>query len=389
MSPSTLPSGFEVDEYRIKNSFSEGYGDTVVGTEWSLSQYGNEVSNRAEFFSEVLELAGPTNTPAEWSWFPFQWTWWVILQLIFALLGIVGNLLVMVVLFHRNRVRRSTDTLIGALAIADFATSVFLLPIPIIKSLPSNSVLAGFYCKVVHTSLLMWVSVVASIFILAAISIERYIAIAYPLYFRRTFSATRTRIYIILIWVAAFAANGYQFVVGYSSSDTCMVGFSTDLAHKAVGIFIFTIEFVAPAVIMILAQIKMVIVLQKQTTKFSESKTNTNRSNPTLSHVVARKRILQMLIMVVTVFIICWGPDQTMFLALHLNLVSHSLAFGTVYRVLVILAFINSCANPIIYTIRYPQFREAIRNIFKGARASQKSLFDIETTHEQQKTINI
>ncbi|XP_071504760.1 trace amine-associated receptor 7a-like [Diadema antillarum] len=168
-----------------------------------------------------------------------------------------------------------------------------------------------------------------------------------------------------------------------------MVGFSTALAHKAVGIFIFTIEFVAPAVIMILAQIKMVIVLQKQTTKFSESKTNTNRSNPTLSHVVARKRILQMLIMVVTVFIICWGPDQTMFLALHLNLVSHSLAFGTVYRVLVILAFINSCANPIIYTIRYPQFREAIRNIFKGPRASQKSLFDIETTHEQQKTINI
>ncbi|XP_071504762.1 trace amine-associated receptor 8b-like [Diadema antillarum] len=324
-----------------------------------------------------------SSVSVQWSWFPFEWSWWVILQLIFALLGIVGNLLVMVVLFNGRRVRRTTDTLIGALASADFATSICLLPIPQINSLPSESWLADVYCKVIYPSLLMWVSVVASIFTLTAISVERYIAIAYPLYFRRTFSITRTRIYIILIWVTAVAVNSYQFVAGFAAGNTCVVMFPSTLTQKCVGVFVFAIEFVVPAVIMISAQIATAVILQQQTAKFSESKTNGNRSNPTVSHVVARKRILQMLFMVATVFIICWGPDQTFFLAFNLGLVSPAVLYGIAYRVLVVLAFVNSCANPIIYTIRYPQFRSALKDIFTGIRDSQKALFEMETPSEK------
>ena len=120
-------------------------------------------------FSTVLEedIAQTTNrqasdpTAVPWVLLPMKWSWWVIVQLFSAILGICGNLLVMLVMFNKRRARRSTDTLIGALALADFLTSVFLIPHPQIATLPSDTWLAQVYCRIIHTSLIMWVAVKA------------------------------------------------------------------------------------------------------------------------------------------------------------------------------------------------------------------------------------
>ena len=41
-------------------------------------------------------------TAVPWVWLPMEWSWWVIAQLFSAILGICGNLLVMLVLFNRR-----------------------------------------------------------------------------------------------------------------------------------------------------------------------------------------------------------------------------------------------------------------------------------------------
>ncbi|XP_003727951.2 prolactin-releasing peptide receptor-like [Strongylocentrotus purpuratus] len=304
-----------------------------------------------------------------WVWLPMEWPWWVIAQLFSAILGICGNLLVMLVLFNKRRARRSTDTLIGALAFADFLTSVFLIPHPQIATLPSDTWLAQVYCRIIHTSLIMWVAVVASVFTLTAISLERYLAIAHPFFFLRNVNSARTSMCIFIIWVAAIATNSYQVVVGYAAGNTCVIMFTSERAQFVLGLYVL------PIIVMILAQIMTAVFLHRQSLQFQEGNSNNDRSNANMNHIVARKRVIQMLFLVTTVFVLCWGPDQIFFLMLNLSLLHISFVYGLVHRSLVVLAFVNSCANIFIYTIRYPQFRQAMCDMFRSDSKSRATLF--------------
>ncbi|XP_041478971.1 delta-type opioid receptor-like [Lytechinus variegatus] len=322
---------------------------------------------------------------AHWKWFPMQWTWWNILQLLSAILGIFGNLLVMLVLYSRRKVRRSTDTLIGALAFADFLTSVFLVPHPQIDTLPSDGWLSQVYCRVIHSSLVLWIAVVASVFSLTAISVDRYLAIAYPFFFMKHVNSSRTSICILIIWVAAFATNSFQIVVGFAAENTCVVAFPSQKAQYTIGLFVFMIEFVVPITVMISTQTMTAIILHRQSFRFQEGSSVNDRSNA--NHIAARKRVVSMLLLVTTVFIFCWGPDQTFFLMVNLGLLDISFLYGPLHRSLVVLAFMNSCANVFIYTIRYPKFRRAICDMFRSDSKTLVPLFGEVTNPKDQKRL--
>ena len=325
-------------------------------------------------------------TAVPWVWLPMEWSWWVIVKLFAAILGICGNLLVMLVLFNKRRARRSTDTLIGALAFADFLTSVFFIPHPQIATLPSDTWLAQVYCIIIHPSLIMWVAVVASVFTLTAISLERYLAIAHPFFFLRNVNPARTSMCIFIIWVAAIVMNSYLVVVGYVAGNTCVIMFPSQSAQFAIGFTVFIVEFVLPVIVMILAQIMTGVFLHRQSLQFQEGNSNSDRSNANMNHIVARKRVIHMLFLVTTVFVLCWGPVQISYLMLNLRLLDISFSFGLLHRSLIVLAFANSWANIFIYTIRYPQFRRAMCDMFRGDSKSKAILFGEVTAKDQRKS---
>ncbi|XP_030846606.1 delta-type opioid receptor-like [Strongylocentrotus purpuratus] len=325
-------------------------------------------------------------TAVPWVWLPMEWTWWVIAQLVSAILGICGNLLVMLVLFNKDRVRRSTDTLIGALAFADFLTSVFFIPHPRIATLPSDTWLAQFYCRIIHTSQIKWVAAVASVFTLTAISLERYLAIAHPLFFLRNVNPARTSMCIFIIWVAAFATNSYQVVVGHAAGNACVVMFPSQSARFAIGLSVFIVKFFLPMMVMILAQIMTAVFLHRQSLQFQEGNSINGRSNANMNHIVAKKRVIHMLFLVTTVFVVCWGPNQIFFLMFNLRVLDISYLNGLVHRSLGVLAFANSWANVFIYTIRYPQFRLAMCDMFRGDSKSKATLFGEVTAQNQRRS---
>ena len=232
----------------------------------------------------------------------------------------------------------------------------------------------------------MWVAVVASVFTLTAISLERYIAIAHPFFFLRNVNPARTSMCIFIIWVAAIATNSYQVVVGFAAGNTCVVIFPSPSAQFAIGISVFIVEFVLPVIVMILAQIMTAVILHRQSLKFQEGNSNNDRSNAHMNHIVARKRVIQMLFLVTTVFVLCWGPDQIFFLMLNLGLLDISYLYGLLHRSLVVLAFANSCANVFIYTIRYPQFRRAMCDMFRGDSKSKAALFGEVTAKDPRRS---
>ncbi|XP_071494778.1 cholecystokinin receptor type A-like [Diadema antillarum] len=329
----------------------------------------------------MFEVEVTTRIPG-WYWQTTVWSWWLILQMFTAMLGIVGNSLVIIVLFNRRELSRSTDTLIGALAAADLLASVFMIPLPMPLTVPS-SVLGQVYCKVVFPSMFLWVSFNASIFTLTAIAVERYIAIAYPIHFKHFVTRKKVIVVIVANWILGFMVTSFQFKVAKvdKSLNHCASAFPSKFVQMMIGTFLFLMLFVIPALLSLTMQALTAHALHRQSLVFGKRVDNgEGRSNPSAKHLVARRRVLQMLFIVVLVFILCWAPSQSAFFVFNLGLVPDSYMFSPLNKALVVLSFGNSCANPIIYTVRYPEFRAAIGQLFSSKKGKARaSLFSEKT----------
>ncbi|XP_054754393.2 trace amine-associated receptor 6-like [Lytechinus pictus] len=323
----------------------------------------------------TLSSGSDDHTGELWIAHQIVWPWWKIIQLTAAIAGIIGNLLVMLVVFRPQKARRSTDTLLGALAIADFLTSVFLIPIPDVSNIPYTW-LGGFYCKVIYTARFMWISVSASIFTLTLISVERYIAIKQPFKFRFFFSPTRTRLAIIIVWIMAFILNSFAFFVFFVDPDTqsCILQFPTANGAEVLGITSFVIVLVLPMGIMLVTQSLTALALHRQASRFKAPGNGATQSSE--RHLIAKGRVIKLIFVINVIFIISWGPNQSAYLAFNLGYLPFSYLYGPLDRALVVLAFFNSCANPVIYTLQYPKFRKAVRDLFSRSNTERAPIFD-------------
>ncbi|XP_071478277.1 galanin receptor 2b-like [Diadema antillarum] len=353
---------------------------------WTTPVEAKSSSSRATVFQDFV--APPTNgfgsdispnvqTSSAWSWQAIAWSWWLILQMFTAMLGIVGNSLVIIVLFIRRELSRPTDTLVGALAAADLLASVFMIPLPQALMVPS-SFLGQMYCKVVYTSMFLWVSFEASTYTLTAIAVERYIAVAYPFHFKNLVTRKRVIIVIIANWILGFMITSYVFKVAKldNSSNNCAPAFLSKDVQILIGTILFLMDFVLPALISLTMQAMTAHALYRQSRVFRQG----GRSNPTARHLAARKRVLQMLFIVVLVFIVCWGSIAVQYFVFNLGLLPDSYLYSLLHKSLVVLSFGNSCANPIIYTIRYPEFRSAIGELFSSKKGKSRTVLFSERT---------
>ncbi|XP_072181269.1 allatostatin-A receptor-like [Diadema setosum] len=341
-----------------------------MNTELNSSQQ----ENQREMYTTDFEVTELEQTMT-WSWHPMQWSWYIIGELVTAILGIMGNLLVIVVIFCRRSKSRSTDILVGHLACADLLTSLFLVPYPELNTIPYTW-FGALFCKVFKGNYLMWTSVTASIYILSAISIDRYFAVVYPLHFKRFISRRFVIAVVAMIWIGASVLMIPIILINNADVNPgkCIFHLPFPKLQVAFGLFTFIIRLAIPTIIMLFTQVTIARVLRREAARFKSQKTA--QSLPSSFHDVARARVLELLLLVVVVYIVCWAPDQLAFLSFNLGLVPDSHFASPLHRILIVLAFCNSCANPIIYTFRHKKFRGAAKDLFKGVTASRSPIFE-------------
>ncbi|KAJ8030475.1 Cholecystokinin receptor [Holothuria leucospilota] len=68
------------------------------------------------------------------------------------------------------------------------------------------------------------------------------------------------------------------------------------------------------------------------------------------------------LIVVYLVYLVCWTPNQLIFL--YSNLTGFINFQGVFYQMSVILAICNTCVNPFIYALRHQTYKERVREMF-------------------------
>ncbi|XP_071488908.1 allatostatin-A receptor-like [Diadema antillarum] len=350
-------------------------GTTACWFAATSAKYDDElkiVENTVTSIEYNESLANETDDEPEWVWGTLDWRWYTILQLISGILGSIGNLLVAVIIFQRRSSARSTDILIGSLAIADFLTSIFIIPSPSARRVP-NSWTGMLACLILYPDTFLWISVTASSYILMAISIDRFIAVVYPLHFKHIVTIRRVNIAIAVIWLAAFLSLSFTFFVIKvdETSHECTFTITTDAGYAAMGYFWFSVRIIVPVLTMLITQSIIAVKLHIQSSTFKANETSAVAD----VHIKARNRVIGMMLIVILVYIVCWLPNQVAFLGYLVGFVPLSYFRSPLHRVLTVLGYYNSCANPFIYLARNPNFRIALKEFFTCTTNKNESVF--------------
>ncbi|XP_033001403.1 trace amine-associated receptor 5 [Lacerta agilis] len=277
------------------------------------------------------------------------------------LLTVLGNLLVIISIFHFKILHTPTNFLLLSLALADLLLGLTVLPFSTIRSVESCWYFGDAFCHF-HT-FLDTVFCLASIFHLCFISIDRHCAICDPLRYTTKFTVRVAGIYVVVGWgVPVLYTSIFLYSkrveesLGQFLQDMPCVGSCQLLFNKLWGWINFPLFFF-PCLIMVGLYVKIFIVATrqaKQINSVNQRAGSMRRSGATRREMKAAKTLG----IAVGIYLLCWLPFTVD------TMVDSLLDFITppvVFDVLIWFAYFNSACNPLIYVFSYHWFRKAVK----------------------------
>ncbi|XP_071744618.1 G-protein coupled receptor 54-like [Lepeophtheirus salmonis] len=241
------------------------------------------------------------------------------------LLGVIGNLLIIVSITGYRSMKSPTNIFLASLAFADLILCVVCLPIKLAELFSFTWTFGLFLCKFVNY--MQYISAVASVLNLTVMSLERCYAIVYPLKAKSICTVSKAQRVVFGVWVSAF--------------------------------FLATpILFIQPV---------------KYNTPVSRDKDMKKTSNPWIpinaefkvqkQSLQKFRRVIRMLAAIVVVFVLCWSPFLVMNIFRSFGVVNISLHGFVKYAntTFTLMAYLNSALNPIIYGFMSQNFRDNFR----------------------------
>lgn len=278
---------------------------------------------------------------------------------IIVLVGLFGNTLVVIVIIANKQMRSTTNYLIFSLAMADLLFIVFCVPFTasdyILPSWPFGSI----WCQTVQY--LTYVTAYASVYTLLLLSFDRFLAVVHPIA-ALTIRTEGNALYAICCsWVLILTSCIPLYLChgikkqNFDGKVYIHCGFlDEDYNHMAFHIgFITTMYFVPLAVIVVL----YLMILNRLWYGVVPGGSRSAES------VRGKKRVTRMVVIVVVTFIVCWFPIQLVLLLKSLGLYEMTTLKIIMQIAAQVLAYINSCVNPILYAFLSDPFRKAFRKV--------------------------
>ena len=199
----------------------------------------------------------------------------------------------------------------------------------------------------------------ASIGIMVIISIDRYVAICYPLHYTIKVTPDRAKLCVSLCWMFSILCSclllkdNIQQPGRYNScSGECVVVFN-DVA----GVADLILSFIGPVTVIVVLYLRVFVVAVSQARTMRShiaSVTFQSSITPKKSEMKAAKSLG----VVVAVFLTCLFPYFCVILTGYdVSLNASFIAF------VICLFYFNSCLNPLIYSLFYPWFRKSVKLI--------------------------
>ncbi|KAK3740038.1 hypothetical protein QZH41_005153 [Actinostola sp. cb2023] len=321
------------------------------------------------------------------------------LQVVIALVGVVGNLLVCIVITKRANMKTTMNLYLRNLAIADLGVLLVTFPLLAIAEHGTSGFPFGrFFCLYINPATEIFYG--ASTWSITVIAIERYRnIISLPRSFAtRAESSKKVTLNILLIWLISFivvAVPMYPIIVYHEVTRACYPDwphFAEGLMIKVYVIVIAVFWYLLPLGIITCTYMKISNKL-KQSTIFHKEMHGEDSAKSNLIKEEERQRLKQnkkakrILTPLVLVFVITMLPFNIFRFAAAFSYQFHSNKFYYLYAsVCGLFMVINSAVDPIIYYISSKEFRKVLQPMLRSCpKNSQDSNTIVSPTSKTQR----
>ena len=313
---------------------------------------------------------------------------------VIMLMSLVGNTLVISIIYRNKRMRTTTNKLIANMAISDLLFPLFAVPretaqIWIGKSRWLVGGVGGeILCKMVNFS--QDISTAVSILSLVIIAFDRFYAVKFP--FKPAIITPKIcRIIIAFIWIVAIGIHSpyfYTFRLKTEQNDLFCLNewepaFNTIPTQKVYFLIIFVVLISFPIVVITILYTAIAIEVWKQEGHVERSCQERQRRE------YENRKVLKQVVTVVVVFVSCITPITIFGCLMHfvwnLNLPPEIDALNFRFSALFIMHS-NAAISPCIYFIFNKNYRKGFKEIvqsctrmFNGVKPSTSDQSKIES----------
>ena len=307
----------------------------------------------------------------------------------FLILGsVVGNSLVIAVVRRDKNTKQTVGYFMQNMAVADLLITAVYMPRMIALNFRGYEWLMDgttglVLCKIVPFCHHM--AIFVSIQTLVVISVERFLAVVYPL--KRNITKGQAKLLIVLTWIGSVAvriprllalktqrksATGKLFCITAFSSS-----FSNESAKRIYYEFLFYVFYVVPVLTIFLLYSVIVVTLMRR-------KVPGNRvSREEKRREIMNRKVFRMLFTVTCLFVLCW-------LMYFIVQILPGRFICSVNFVRLLLAHANSALTPCVYFAFSANYRRRARELFSCCnRGDSNRDTEISFTNETFKISNL
>ncbi|XP_008007073.3 gastrin/cholecystokinin type B receptor [Chlorocebus sabaeus] len=346
----------------------------------------------------------------------------ITLYAVIFLMSVGGNVLIIVVLGLSRRLRTVTNAFLLSLAVSDLLLAVACMPFTLLPNLMGTFIFGTVICKAV--SYFMGVSVSVSTLSLVAIALERYSAICRPLQARVWQTRSHAARVIVATWLLSgllmvpYPVYTVVQPVGPRVLQ-CVHRWPSARVRQTWSVLLLLLLFFIPGVVMAVAygliSRELYLGLRFDGDSDSESQSRVRSqgrlpggagpgavhqngrcrsetgavgedsdgcyvqlprsrpalelsaltapgpgSRPTQAKLLAKKRVVRMLLVIVVLFFLCWLPvySANTWRAFD-GLGAHRALSGAPISFIHLLSYASACVNPLVYCFMHRRFRQA------------------------------
>ncbi|KAM6948297.1 KISS1 receptor a [Aplochiton taeniatus] len=301
---------------------------------------------------------------------PFLTDAWLV-PLFFSLImlvGLVGNSSVIYVISRHRQMRTATNFYIANLAATDIIFLVCCVPFTATLYPLPGWVFGNFMCKFV--AYLQQVTVQATCITLTAMSGDRCYVTVYPLKSLRHRTPRVAVIVSVCIWIGSFMLSLPIFLYQrieegywYGPRQYCVERFPSKSQERAFTLYQFIAAYLLPVLTISFCYTLMLKRVGQPTVQPVDNNYQVNLLSERT--VTIRSKVSKMVVVIVLLFAVCWGPIQ--FFILFQSFYPYYRADYATYKIKTwanCMSYANSSVNPLVYGFMGASFRKSFKKTF-------------------------
>ncbi|XP_046730103.1 trace amine-associated receptor 6-like [Silurus meridionalis] len=275
-----------------------------------------------------------------------------------VLLTVCGNLLVIISVFHFKQLHTPTNMLVLSLAVSDFFVGALIMPFMLIWTIESCWIFGRGFCT--FFLLVGGVLITLSLYNIALIAVDRYLALSNPFFYTNSISRRTMSIVVYSNWCMCL---GYAITIFYFTGkvmDFVLCPGEDSFMNEVWSVIDLVVSFIFPLSVIIILYSRVFLIAKKHATAIRELNNHTRpQTQKITSHSMkSERKAAKVLGILVAVFLACLLPYYIYSLLGDIIEVPAE----TIHKIIIIL-YLNSTINPVIYALFYPWFRRCIKLI--------------------------